>query len=340
MNRLSAFILTSCLVIGATSCSGRGVNPTPSVSARGSITQLASTATWSSPGGADPLARLKQEASRSPKSAKPRVGQIVPREFGVVVPAALLPADLVPARQNLGSGSEYRLIATRSGRAAKNASNSRSTEGAIVIGGPGPGMCYTITDTQYTLWVDQFGDWYVTAQVVGTWDLPCDDSANSGSSDSVPAPDCSDPNADPADCLVAIYLGPPKQGVACPQNDSQESIPVGGTVGSANVNGTQQTRSVVDVNTVYSYSSSMIVNNQVTYTGLTPVGWTYLDDNGGFWFTATPPTSSAAVPLGATPGTLGQGSLVTSNPSLTAGITAAKCWKGGSAFYGSSGLNG
>lgn len=92
---------------------------------------------------------------------------------------------------------------------------------------------------------------------------------------------------DPSYCStqVAIYTGPPTQNVPCPSNDGSNSLAVGATVGYANINGGgQQARSVADINAIYGFAGTNIINSSSYYTNLVTVGWVYKDNNGAFWF--------------------------------------------------------
>jgi hypothetical protein len=84
---------------------------------------------------------------------------------------------------------------------------------------------------------------------------------------------------------LAITVGIPNG--SCQQVDGSNSLAVGTTLGEATntATGVTTTRSVVDVNTVDSLAflgttqdgSGVGINFQ-------PVGWIYLDQNGGLWF--------------------------------------------------------
>lgn len=149
------------------------------------------------------------------------------------------------------------------------------------------------------------------------------------------------------DSVVAIAAGTPAPDRTCSQNDGTESIPVGGTLGYANINGQQVARSVKDVNQLFGFGSSNIINGTVMYDNLQPIGWLYEDNNGAFWFQKdpnaqwslslsagvtlggivsaglgiTPPTGQAAVSVGSTPGSLAQNE------------EASPCWLQGQQFY-------
>lgn len=147
---------------------------------------------------------------------------------------------------------------------------------------------------------------------------------------------------------VAEFSGPPVQGDSCASlNGSSHSLRVGDTVGTANVNGTAQLRSVKDINMLFSYVSGKTITPYARYFSDRSVGWVYEDNQGGFWFqkdsstnwnlsfsggvslgslistglSITPPTTDNPVPIGAKPGKIGRN------------LTAAKCFTGGAAFY-------
>lgn len=147
--------------------------------------------------------------------------------------------------------------------------------------------------------------------------------------------------------VVAIAPGTPAPGQPCSQVDGTNSIPVGGTLGYANINGQQEARSVKDINQLFGFGSSNIVNGNVMYDNLQPIGWLYEDNNGAFWFQKdpnaqwsmslsggvtlggivsaglgiTPPTGQTAVSVGSTPGSLAQNE------------AASPCWSQGGQFY-------
>ena len=75
---------------------------------------------------------------------------------------------------------------------------------------------------------------------------------------------------------------------SCQQTDGSSSLSVGTTLGSVNKDGVTTARSVVDVNTVDAASSFTVVNGQTVAATWTPVGWLYLDNNGGLWFQKDP----------------------------------------------------
>lgn len=146
---------------------------------------------------------------------------------------------------------------------------------------------------------------------------------------------------------VAELPGPPKDNVPCASNDQANSLPVGATVGIANVNGADQVRSVADINRIDGYNTAVRVSGSVLYIGTKTIGWVYEDDHGGFWFQGNAnlswtysftggvtvgdiisgafginsPPGKSAVPIGSKPGTIPQHSV------------AEKCFKDGSAFF-------
>ena len=142
---------------------------------------------------------------------------------------------------------------------------------------------------------------------------------------------------------IAVTQHPPQQGDTCKQTSDSDSLAIGSTVGIANVGGQAQARSVVDINTLYAYASSKVLNNQVILVGVQSMGWVYVDNGGNYWYQAdpatqwstnvsvgitlgsllsasvgiTPPTGTTPVPLGSSPGKLG--SSVQASPCFNPG---------------------
>jgi hypothetical protein len=88
--------------------------------------------------------------------------------------------------------------------------------------------------------------------------------------------------------LPGLPVGP------CTQTDGTTSLPVGATLGSANVNGATTTRTVIDINQVNGLASQTIANNQTVINNYVSVGWMYLDNAGGVWFQKDPTSSWTA----------------------------------------------
>ena len=146
---------------------------------------------------------------------------------------------------------------------------------------------------------------------------------------------------------VSDAPGKPMAGETCGANDSAVSIQVGATVGYANINGQEQARSVVDINTIDAFSGTNIVNGQTMYVNVRTIGWVYEDNNGAYWFQQdtntdwtysfgagvtvgsivgasfgiNSPPGSSAVSIGSTPG------------RLENNVVATPCWQNGAKFY-------
>jgi hypothetical protein len=123
---------------------------------------------------------------------------------------------------------------------------------------------------------------------------PCGGSGNSGTGaqaggtpvDSLPPsvdtlppqPNCSATPA-PAMCQLAAKPGAPSG--SCQQTDGSSSLSIGTSLGPVNKDGKTTVRSVIDVNQVNAAVNPQIVNNQMVVGSWEPVGWIYLDNNGG-----------------------------------------------------------
>ncbi len=119
---------------------------------------------------------------------------------------------------------------------------------------------------------------------------------------------------------------------------------VGANLGSVNKNGVTTVRSVIDANQVNAAQTLTIVNNQTVVASWTPVGWIYLDNNGGLWFQKDPTAQwtmafnanvNAYFGLSLTP-PVGQNPVYLPNPPKTAPIAnnlqTVKCFTKGRAL--------
>jgi hypothetical protein len=87
-------------------------------------------------------------------------------------------------------------------------------------------------------------------------------------------------------CQLAVNKGAPSG--TCQQTSGSNSLAIGTTLGSVNKNGVTTVRTVVDVNQINLGVNPQIINNQTVVSSWAPVGWIYLDNNGGLWFQADP----------------------------------------------------
>ena len=112
---------------------------------------------------------------------------------------------------------------------------------------------------------------------------------------------------------LAEYQGPPTQGQDCKQSDTAPSMDVGDTLGQVDkvIKGedVQSIRSVADINQIDTDNGSNGSTSDMTLAGISyyPVGWLYLDQDGGLWFQKDPNTEMTASISATLDGVLGVG---------------------------------
>jgi hypothetical protein len=80
----------------------------------------------------------------------------------------------------------------------------------------------------------------------------------------------------------------PTPGAACGQPGAGGSLLIGAVIGTTEVNGIAQPRTVLDMNAISGFSSKNTMGTGTQYAGLEPVGWVYRDDQHNFWFQKAP----------------------------------------------------
>jgi hypothetical protein len=80
----------------------------------------------------------------------------------------------------------------------------------------------------------------------------------------------------------------PTPGAACGQPGANGSLLIGATVGTTEINGIAQPRTVLEMNAISGFSSKTTMGTGTQYAGLETIGWVYRDDQHNFWFQKAP----------------------------------------------------